>query len=254
MTPTAASVTKYGSPVGAADRDRLIVENLPLVRWAANRLHDSLPPTVLLEDLISTGVVGLISAIDNFDPRYNVQLSTYALPRIRGAMLDSVRGLDGLSANNRRRLKGMELAISTIEQGTGRSASEDEIAGELQLSIDEYHKWVHDLQGVKLASLEPANDEGPSLLSMLAEDESAEPGFQVERFELERVLARGVESLPERERLVLSLYFIEELTLREIAAVMKVHLTRVAQLKTQALVRLRAYMERYWPKGRGGSR
>ena len=234
------------------ERDRMIVENLPLVYWAAHRAHESMPPSVALDDLISTGILGLIAAVDNYDPRYNVKLGTYALPRIRGAMLDSVRGLDGVSSAKRRQAREIQSAISALEQRLGRNPEESEVAAELELSVEQYLDTLQRLQCLRLTNLEAAEGEGRSLLNLLADREELEPSWNLEREELEKILARGVERLNQKERLVLTLYFYEELTLREIAVVMDVHLTRVSQLKTQALLRLRAYMERYWPT-RGGT-
>lgn len=240
-----------GEKLDIHEREKLILENLPLVHWIASRLHESLPPSIPLEDLVSTGIVGLIAAIDNFDPRYNVKLGSYAHHRIRGAMLDSIRGLDGISGPNRQRIKKVEAVISSIEQRYQRAATEEEIAADLAISLEEYQRWLVEMQGVKLDTLEPGEDNSPGLLNLLASDEEETPGRQLERSELERVLTEGIDKLPKRERMVLSLYYKEELTLREIADLMDLHLTRISQLKAQGVLRLRAYLERYWPMNCG---
>jgi RNA polymerase sigma factor for flagellar operon FliA len=236
-----------GERLDPQEREKLILENLPLVHWIASRLHETLPASIPLEDLVSTGIVGLIAAIDNFDPRYNVKLGSYAHHRIRGAMLDSIRGLDGISGPNRQRMKKVEAVIAALEQRYRRVAAEEEIAAELGIPLGEYHQWLVDLQAVKMDALEPGEGNSPGLLNLLACDDEYAPGRQLERSELERVLAAGIDKLPKRERLVLSLYYKEELTLREIADVMKLHLTRISQLKAQGVLRLRAYLQRYWP-------
>ena len=242
-----------GQRLDQQEREKLILENLPLVHWIASRLHESLPASIPLEDLVSTGIVGLIAAIDNFDPRYNVKLGSYAHHRIRGAMLDSIRGLDGISGPNRQRVKKVEAAIAKVEQRNQRVADDEEIAGELGLPLKEYQQWLVELQAIKIDPLEPADGNSPGLLSLLASDDEHAPGRQLERSELERVLAEGIDKLPKRERLVLSLYYREELTLREIADLMDLHLTRISQLKAQGVLRLRAYLERYWPMNCGAT-
>src|SRR5436305_14722287 len=136
------------------ERERLILEHLPQVRLIARRIHDRLPESVNLDDLISTGIVGLISAIDRYDPSLNVKLKTYAEYKIRGAILDSLRGLDWAPRQQRKRPKQLQAAISTIEQRLHRAPSEEEIAKQLGLRIEEYHEWLVDIRGVNLGSLE----------------------------------------------------------------------------------------------------
>src|SRR5258708_3704209 len=144
------------SPVMAEERERLIMEHLPQVRLIARRIHERLPESVSLDDLISTGVVGLISAIDHFDPSHNVKLKTYAEYKIRGAMLDSLRGLDWAPRQQRKRAKQIEAAIQSLEQRLHRAPTEEEIAAELGQTIAEYHEWLVDIRGLNLGSLENA--------------------------------------------------------------------------------------------------
>src|SRR3954453_14146442 len=131
-------------------RERLILEHLPQVRLIARRIHDRLPDSVSLDDLISTGIVGLISAIDRYDPTLNVKLKTYAEYKIRGAILDSLRGLDWAPRQQRKRSKQIESAIQALEQKLHRSPTEEEISGRLNLTMDEYHEWLVDVRGVNL--------------------------------------------------------------------------------------------------------
>src|SRR5438046_657707 len=149
---TSAYVVSEG--ISAAERDRLILENLPQVRLIARRIHDKLPESVSLDDLISTGVVGLITAIDNFDPSQNVKLKTYAEYKIRGAILDSLRELDWAPRQKRKKAKQIEAAISVAEQRLHRAPTEDEIARELSLTLDQYHEWLVEVRGVNIGSLE----------------------------------------------------------------------------------------------------
>src|SRR6266567_2468049 len=137
-------------------RERLILEHLPQVRLIARRIQERLPDNISLEDLISTGVIGLISAIDNFDPLHKVKLKTYAEYKIRGAILDSLRGLDWAPRQKRRQSKQIEAAISVAEQRLHASPSEEEIARELGISVDEYHEWLVEVRGLNIASLECA--------------------------------------------------------------------------------------------------
>jgi RNA polymerase sigma factor FliA len=240
-------------PIAVQDRETVILEHLPQVRLIARRIHERLPGSVSLDDLVSTGIVGLISAIDNFDPNLNVKLKTYAEYKIRGAILDSLRGMDWAPRQQRKRVKMIEAAIARLEQKNHRAPTEDEIARELELSTEEYHEWLIDVRGVNLGSLEgnAPEEEGRDLLRFVSDSEEHWPSRIVERAELERLLAQAIEKMPYVERTVLSLYYHEELTLREIAKVVKLHESRVSQLKSQAILRLRAYLEKRWPMDRG---
>ena len=237
----------------AVERERLILEHMSQVRLIARRIHERLPESVSLDDLVSTGVVGLISAIDRFDPGHNVKLKTYAEYKIRGAILDSLRGLDWAPRQQRKRTKQIEAAISALEQRLHTTPSEEEVARELGLSMTEYHEWLVDVRGVNLGSLEYASPEedGRDLLRYISDSEESWPSRLLERSELERLLAEAIEKIPYVERTVLSLYYHEELTLREISKVVNLHESRVSQLKSQAILRLRTYIEKRWPCRRG---
>jgi RNA polymerase sigma factor for flagellar operon FliA len=237
----------------AEARERLIMEHLPQVRLIAKRIHERLPESVGLEDLISTGVLGLIAAIDHFDPGLNVKLRTYAEYRIRGAILDSLRGLDWAPRQQRKRSKQIESAIVILEQRWKRSPSEDEIASQLGLTIEAYREWLVGMRGINLGSLEqaPGGEERRNLLRCIADDAENWPERVVERSELERLLAEAIEKMPYVERTVLSLYYHEDLTLREIAKVVKLHESRISQLKSQGVLRLRSHIEKRWPRRKG---
>ena len=237
----------------AAERERLILEHLPQVRLIARRIHERLPDSVSLEDLVSTGIVGLISAIDRFDAAHNVKLKTYAEYKIRGAILDSLRGLDWAPRQQRKRSKQIESAIQSLEQKLHRSPAEEEIAAHLQLSREDYHDWLVDVRGVNLGRLESASndDDGRDLLKYISDGEELWPSRLLERTELESLLAEAISKMPQVERTVLSLYFHEELTLREISGILRLHESRISQLKSQAILRLRSYIEKRWPCERG---
>src|SRR5271168_209312 len=239
--------------IDTGERDRLILENLPHVRWIAMRIHEKLGGAVNLEDLISSGVIGLINAVDSYDPKYNVKLKTYAEHRIRGAILDSIRGLDGIPAHKRKQLKTIEAAIGAAEQRLQRVPTEDEIAIEMNLSLAEYQDALADVRAVSLGSLDEVTDgySESKLLRFVADDEDDQPGRILERAELENLVADAVTKMPGLERTILTLYFKEEQNLQEIAQILGIHTTRVCQLKSQAILRLRAYVSKKWPSTRG---
>ncbi len=231
------------------ERDRLILEHLPQVRLIARRIHERLPDNVGIDDLISTGTIGLISAIDNFDPGQNVKLRTYAEYRIRGAILDGLRGLDWAPREKRKLSRRIQAAIATAEQRLGRVPGEEEIAAELGLKVDEYHQWLVEIEGLQMGDLEqaPSDEDGYNLLQFVSSDDSNLPSRILEKSELEKLVAAAIEKMPKNEKTVLSLYYREELNLREIAEIMELHLSRISQLKSQAILRLRCSIEKRWP-------
>jgi RNA polymerase sigma factor FliA len=234
------------------EREKLILEHLPQVRLIARRIQERLPESISLEDLVSTGVIGLIAAIDNFDPTHNVKLKTYAEYKIRGAILDSLRGLDWAPRQKRRQAKRIEAAIAAAEQRLQRAPTEEEIAEQLEISLEEYHEWLVEIRGLNIASLEYSpSDQGKDLLHYLPDGDDNLPSTLLEKSELERLLAKGIDGIPPMERTVLGLYYTEELTLREIASVVNLHESRISQLKSQAILRLRTYMASQWPANRG---
>jgi RNA polymerase sigma factor FliA len=242
------------SPALMAERERLILAHLPQVRLIARRIHERLPGSVNLDDLVSTGAIGLISAIDRFDPTLNVKLKTYAEYKIRGAILDSLRGLDWAPRQQRKRSKQIDAAIAVVEQRLHRSPSEEEIAVHLGVTIEAYHGWLVELQGLNVGSLEtaaPDDDGSRDLLNFISDDKDFWPSSLMERSELQKLLSEAIGRMPDMEKTVLSLYYYEELTLREISKIVRLHESRISQLKSQAILRLRAYMEKRWPCTRG---
>jgi len=238
--------------ISEEERERLILQHLPQVRLIARRIQERLPENISLEDLISTGVIGLIAAIDHFDPSHNVKLKTYAEYKIRGAILDSLRGLDWAPRQKRRQAKQIEAAIAAAEQRLQRAPTEEEIAAQLEISLEEYHEWLVQIRGLNIASLDyTSGEQGKDLLHYIPDGDENLPSTLLEKSELERLLAEGIEQIPAIERTVLGLYYQEELTLREIAQVVKLHESRISQLKSQAILRLRSHLAVQWPATRG---
>jgi RNA polymerase sigma factor for flagellar operon FliA len=249
------STIAYSGPAAdpSNERERLILEHLPQVRWVATRIHEKLPDATCLEDLISIGIVGLINAIDNFDPQFNVKLKTYAEHKIRGAILDSLRGLVGIPAHKRKNLKQMQAAVGVLEQRLQRAPSEEEIAAHLGISLQAYQDALLELRGVSLGSLDSTNhdDDSRSLINFIADPEENSPARQLERSELQKLIAEGLKKMPRVEGMVLDLYYRQELGIREIAPILGLHITRVSQIKAQAVLRLRNYLQRHWPTPKG---
>ena len=233
---------------GELQREALVLQHLPQVRLIAKRIHDRLPRHISLDDLISTGVVGLIEAVDNFDPSFNVQLKTYAERRVRGAIMDSLRQLDWAPREMRKKAKLIEAAIHQVKQRLGREPTEEEIASELHLSHAEYQEWLSAIQAINLERLECVSTEGQecSMLRFISDDEENWPSHLVERAELERILALAIDRMSKLERTILNLYYYEELNLGEISKIVGLHLSRVAQLRVQAILRLRSHLRRVW--------
>lgn len=234
----------------AAERERLILEHLPQVKLIASRIHEKLPQSVAVEDLISAGIIGLITAIDHFNPGLNVKLKTYAEYKIRGAILDSLRDLDWAPRNKRRKAKLIEAGIMMAEKKHSRTPGEDEIASELGITLEEYHEWLVEVRAVNLARLEHAgSSDGESVdaLRFLSDDEDQWPSNLLERAELERLISTALDRMPRVERTILTLYYYEELMLRQIAEILQMHETRVSQLKSQAILRLRTFLRARWP-------
>jgi len=237
----------------AAEREALILEHLPQVRWIASRIHERLPDNTSLEDLVSTGIIGLINAIDSFDPSHNVKLKTYAEHRIRGAILDSIRGMDGIPPHKRKRMKDVQAAVAKLEQSLQRAPEEEEIAAELGMGLPGYQDLLLELRAVSIGSLDAPDREGSSrtLMHYIADREEDSPSRMLERTELEKLIQDGLNKMPGVEKIVLDLYYRQGLNIREIAPVLNLHITRISQLKTQGILRLRQYIDRRWPVSRG---
>jgi len=233
------------SHLETTDEERLLLEQLPQVRYIARRIHDRLPPHILMDDLVQAGIMGLIEALHKYDPSKNVELKTYAKHRIQGAILDSLRDLDWSPRPLRKKARQLERAHQKLRAELGRPATEPEVAIELGMELKELHRLLGDLRGLDLGSLQDEMTEsGQERESLAAHPErpDQEPYSQCLQGELRDLLARAVGELPPRERQVLSLYYFEELTMKEVGAVLGVGEARVSQIHSSALVRLRARM------------
>lgn len=228
------------------ERESLILENLYQVRAIARRIHEKLPPNMSLDDLVSAGIIGLIQAVDNFDPNQNVRFRTYAEYKIRGAIIDSLRELDWAPRLQRKKAKAIETAIAEVQQTVMRVPNEDDISQHLGITLEEYREWLVDTQGLTIGSLSESvgKDSKTTLIEFVMDSESNQPGNLLERQEMEGMLATVVAKLPELERTILSLYYESDLTPREIAPILEMTAARVCQLRTQAVLRLRAQFYR----------
>jgi RNA polymerase sigma factor FliA len=225
----------------ATERDLLLMEHLPTVRYLARRIHERLPQHVELDDLVSAGVVGLIDAFSKFDHKKKVQFKSYAQFRIRGAILDSLRTLDWSPRELRRKGRAVEEAIRSVTQRVGRAPSEQEIAREMELTLSEYQLLLGDLKGLEIGSLhmERSEDSGDEELAYIPGSPEDDPLFRCLKGEMKQRLADAIDELPEKERMVLTLYYYEELTMKEIGLTLGVVESRVSQIHSSAVLRLR---------------
>jgi RNA polymerase sigma factor for flagellar operon FliA len=238
----------------SGEQERLLLEHLPIVRFLARRIHERLPQHVDIEDLVSAGVVGLMDAFTKFDPKKKVQFRSYAQFRIRGAILDSLRTLDWSPRDLRRKGRAAEEAVRTLTARLGRSPGESEIAAQLGVSLEDYQSLLGDLKGLEIGTLhvEHNEDSGEEELAYIPGRPEEDPLFCCLRGELQEKLTEAIECLPERERLVMTLYYFEELTMREIGLALGVVESRVSQIHASAVVHLRAALQDLAAQGRIG--
>lgn len=229
-------------PLTEAERERLMLEQMPAVRWIARRIHERLPQHVDMEDLVSAGTLGLLDAFRKFDPAKKVQFRSYAQFRIRGAILDSLRTLDWSPRDLRRKGRAVEEAIRRLTAQCGRPPSETDVARELGLSLEDYQQLLGELKGLEIGTLhaERSEDSGEEELSYLPGDPEEDPLFRCLRGEMRERLSAAIDGLPERERLVVTLYYYEEMTMKEIGLALGVVESRISQIHSSAVVHLRA--------------
>jgi RNA polymerase sigma factor for flagellar operon FliA len=231
-------------PMSAGERERKLVEYMPMVRYIARRIHERLPQHVEIDDLVSAGACGLIDAFSKFDHTRNVQFKSYAQFRIRGAILDSLRELDWSPRELRRKGRAVEEAIRTLTQRMGRAPQETELAVQMEMGLPEFQQLLGKLKGLEIGSLnaERSEDSDDDELAFLPASPQEDPLFRCLQGEMKQLLIDAIESLPEKERLVLTLYYYEELTMREIGLTLGVVESRVSQIHSAAVAKLRGAM------------
>jgi RNA polymerase sigma factor for flagellar operon FliA len=237
------------SPLNTA-KDQLIVEYSGLVKYIAKKISARLPASIDLDDLISSGVIGLIDAIEKYDPSRDNKFKTYAEFRIRGAILDELRSQDWVPRSIREKSKLLEKCYSRLEHKLGRQATDEEVCTELNISQNEYHDLLNEVRSVSLLSYDDFSHftatEKKSLHGVDSDDaKNMNPFNEMNIAHLKKVLANAIQDLPEKQRLVLSLYYYEDLNLKEIGKILEVTESRVSQLHTQAVLRLKTKLKNY---------
>ena len=226
----------------AADREALIRKYAPMVRRMAHHLLARLPASVMLDDIVQAGMIGLMDALNRYEDTHGAQFETYATQRIRGAMLDGLREHDWLPRGVRRAQRKLDEAMRTLEQRLGRAPGEKEIAAELQLTLEDYRHFLQDARGAQLLYYEDAGerDEPHDLPDDREDDKPSDPLERLADKRFREALVAAIDKLPERERQVMGMYYEQELNLREIAEVLGVTESRICQIHSQAISRLRS--------------
>lgn len=231
-------------------KDKLIMEYAPLIKFIAQKIAVRLPANIELDDLISSGVIGLMDAIEKYDPTRDNKFKTYAEFRIRGSILDELRAQDWVPRSVRDKSKMLDRALIELEAQLGRGATDEELADRLGVSMDEFHDLVNQVKPVSLLSIDDSatfsNVDKKSILNLLESCKLSNPFNQLNLKSVKDIVASAIEDLPERQRLVLSLYYYEDLNLKEIGRVLRVTESRVSQLHAQAIARLRAKLTQYF--------
>ncbi len=249
-TKSSSLVKQDCSPVNRS-RNELIVEFAPLIKYIAQRIAARLPANIELDDLISSGVIGLMDAIEKYDSSRDNKFKTYAEFRIRGAILDELRSQDWVPRSVREKAKLLERAYSKIEQEKGRQATDEEVCAELNINQDEYYEMLNQVRSVSILSFDDISSfskaDKKSLHSLGdGSPKVSTPFSEVNVASLKRMIAEAIKDLPEKQRLVLSLYYYEDLNLKEIGRVLDVTESRVSQLHTQAVLRLKGKLRTHW--------
>ena len=243
---TAQTTVKNIVKNDASYRDQLITEYLPYVKRIVHRIAVHLPSTIDIDDLMNVGVIGLIQAVDRYDPSRDNKFMTYAVFRIKGAVLSELRSRDFLSRSNRRKIRDLENACLKLEQQLGREVDDDEVAQELGIAVEQVYR-TKQMSSISFISFEElgfsSKDEKEKLLSYLIDND--DNALTLARLkELKEAVARAIEQLPEKEKLVISLYYLEELTMKETGKVLSITESRVSQIHSQAILRLRAKLKK----------
>src|SRR5918995_436194 len=240
---------RYKTSSDPAARERLVVAYSPLVKYVSGRMASGLPAHVEESDLISYGLVGLISAIERFDLEREIKFETYAITRIKGAIIDELRSLDWVPRSVRSRARSIEKANSKLEHQYQRAPSDEEMAVELEISVDEFQEALLQISNSTVAALDElwtvsdSSGDQVSLLDTLQDPDALDPSQVMDATDMKDRVADAISRLPEREKLVVALYYYENLTLREIGEVLGVTESRVSQLHTKAVLRLKSRLQ-----------
>jgi len=234
---------------GKSDKNRLLEDHAPLVKKLAHQMKAKLPPSVEVDDLIQAGMIGLLDAVNRYEETHGAQFETYAVQRIRGSMLDELRSSDWLPRSIRQNMRKIEVAMNKLQQKLGRAPKETEIAKELKISLEEYQEMLNEGSGHQLVYYEDFHekDENEHFLDRYCVDESGDPLKALMNGGFREAVIGAIEALPDREKILMGLYYEQEMNLKEIGAVMGVSESRVCQLHGQAIARMRARLrEQLW--------
>ena len=234
----------------APNRDSMIRDFIPMVRYLAQRISAKLPKHVEIDDLVNSGIIGLIDAIEKFDHRRGIKFKTYAEFRIRGAIFDGLRSLDWVPRSVRKQKKLIERNYEQLEQKLGRQATDEELSKNLGIRLQEYYKLINSIKAVNAGKCNEMGNfdqlqgvEKETAVAILADSSTEDPFHSFKRQEFTRLLATAIRNLPAKERYVVSLYYFDELTMKEIGTVLKITESRVSQLHTKSMARLRIYLK-----------
>ncbi len=233
------------------EREALIIQYAPFVKYIAGKMAMKVPPNISLDELISAGTLGLVDAVNKFDPVREIQFKTYAEFRIKGAILDELRGMDQFSRSIRKKIQAIEDAISTTDAKLGRPAEDEEIAEEMGVGLEVYYELLADVQGYSILSLDEfikaGSDHSETQESYKNQIKGEKtPVHYVDRMELKKVIANALKTLTPKEQMVISLYYYDELTLKEIGSVMDLTESRISQIHTKAIIKLKMRLKSYY--------
>ena len=234
--------------ITAENQEEVIIRYSPMIKYVANRIAMRLPPHIEVDDLISVGVLGLMDAITKYDSSRGAKFKTYAEFRVRGAILDELRSMDWVPRSIRQKASKVDKVVQGLQAKLRRTPEDEEVAKEMGLSLDQFHETLNETKSIPIFSLEDlgiAKESGDqqSLLDCLAGKADADPQTQVRLVELKEIIAKAIDALPEKERLMVSLYYYEELTMKEIGAVLDITESRVSQIHSKAVYRLRTKLK-----------
>ena len=234
--------------ITAENREEVIEKYSPMIKYVANRIAMRLPPHVEVDDLISVGVLGLMDAISKYDPTRGAKFKTYAEFRVRGASLDELRSMDWVPRSIRQKASNVDAVVQKLRAKLKRNPEDEEVAKEMELSLDQFYDTVNETKSMPVFSLEDLGiaketGEQQSLLDCLAGKADADPQTQVRLSELKGIIATAIDTLPEKERLMVSLYYYEELTMKEIGVVLDITESRVSQIHSKAVYHLRTKLK-----------